>query len=60
MAKNGANPFAIAQAALNGKFNGQLATPEGPKTLAPKRDVSVVDQKFVGSKDQKATTKLKA
>lgn len=57
--KSSPNPFAVAQAALNGKFNGQLATPEGPKTLAPKRDVTVVDRDFVGSKDQKSTTKLK-
>lgn len=57
--KSGANPFAIAQAALNGKFNGQLATPEGPKTLAPKKDATVLDQNSVGSKDQKASTKIR-
>lgn len=50
MAKKNGDPYGVVEAARNDKYNGQIATAKGPKTMAPIKDHSSVDKDYYQSK----------
>jgi len=46
------DPFGVSKAGKDGKYNGQVATPSGAQTYAPKKDHhDRIDSAKVGSKE---------